>query len=83
MALNSVFIFVSCVLQMFNITRELNDDGSEKPLNPCWSEGISSCVLLFILILFCLLEFNRHLEPFPASFTLRFEEAEKLISAVF
>jgi len=40
MAENTIFIAMSCILQVFSIGRALNDDGSEKPLKPQWLNGL-------------------------------------------
>jgi len=42
LAENSIFIAMSCILQVFFIGKALNDDGSEKPLQPHWVEGITT-----------------------------------------
>lgn len=64
MAINSFFTAISAILQVFIMSKQVNEDGSEKPLEPQWVDGLAT-----------------HLEPFPASFKLRFEGAEKLITA--
>jgi len=42
MAENSNFIVMCYILQVFSITRALNDDGSEKPLKPHWVDGLTT-----------------------------------------
>jgi len=63
-AVNSAFIAMCLILQVFWIDKAKNEDGSEKPVEPVWKSTLTTC-----------------LRPFPCSFTLRFEGAEKLIDA--
>jgi hypothetical protein len=41
LAADSFFILMSYMLQVFSIGRTLNDDGSEKPLDPQWAEELT------------------------------------------
>jgi len=40
-AQNSIFIFISYVLQMFNIIPAVDENGVEKPINPRWITGLA------------------------------------------
>jgi len=42
MAENSLFLAISCVLHVFAITRALDEDGSEKPVEVEWIDGLVS-----------------------------------------
>ena len=81
-ALNSMFIVASCILQMFKIIPELNEDGTEKPVEPKWLSGLTRYGVPGCLRLLLIKQSSR-LEPFPASFAPRFEGAERLNTAIY
>jgi hypothetical protein len=41
MADGSLFLAISGILQVFSIDKAVNEDGSEKPLEPHWETGIA------------------------------------------
>ena len=40
-ALNSIFILVSCILQMFKVVPDKDEEGNDKVVNPQWVSGIT------------------------------------------